>query len=203
MARVRSAVVRISDTLQTFAARELGDLLRWREVAELNDLAPPWLTPSINEADRIPRTALWGDYLKIPSAATTSSAVVGEDALGADTQMLNGAFVLSDSGDLAIVSGRENLAQALGHRIKTPYKTYLPHPGYGCEIHELLGAPNDATRNLLARGLIRRAMLRDPRAEEASVQAESAGDQLVVSASVQAVEEDTPADLNAVFQLPR
>jgi phage baseplate assembly protein W len=202
MARLRSAAIRIGDTLQSFAARELGDLLRWREVAELNNLAPPWLIPSTREDERIPRVALWGDYLRVPSTATNSSAVVGEDALGADVALHSGRLLL-DQGDLAVISGGRNLAQAAGHRIKTPFKTYLPHPDYGCEIHEMLGTPNDDTRNLLSRGLIRRAILRDPRAKDAQVSAQSSGDTLAVTATIGPVESDTPADMNAVFQLPK
>lgn len=55
-------------------------------------------------------------------------------------------------GDLTLLSGRENLGQAIVMRLLTPYGEIeaLGHPDYGCRMHELFGRPNtDTTRNLV------------------------------------------------------
>ena len=58
-----------------------------------------------------------------------------------------------DPMDLAVVSGRENLAQALIVRLLTPRGALAPlgHPEYGSRITELIGRLNDETARNLAR----------------------------------------------------
>ena len=54
--------------------------------------------------------------------------------------------------DFSIVSGNDNLAQAITIRLLTPRGelTALAHPDYGSRLHELIGQPNtDNTRNLV------------------------------------------------------
>lgn len=56
------------------------------------------------------------------------------------------------SGDYEIVSGRENLGQAILHRLMTRKGELsdIGHPQYGSRLHELIGEPNnDRTRELL------------------------------------------------------
>jgi phage baseplate assembly protein W len=55
--------------------------------------------------------------------------------------------------DLATVSGRDNLAQALVVRLLTPRGALAPlgHPEYGSRLVELIGNPNNETTRNLAR----------------------------------------------------
>jgi phage baseplate assembly protein W len=55
--------------------------------------------------------------------------------------------------DIATVSGRENLAQALILRVLTPKGALagLGHPDYGSRLSELIGRGNDATNRTFAR----------------------------------------------------
>lgn len=55
-------------------------------------------------------------------------------------------------GDVDIVAGRENLGQAIVHRLMTRQGELdeLGHPYYGSRLHELIGEPNNvATRKLV------------------------------------------------------
>lgn len=201
MARLKTVHVRMGDTIQGLAAREIGDPAAWRELATLNSLRAPYLYPSADEADRRAGVLLWGDPINVPARAITDNAVVGDGALGRDVRLAYGALVAVD-GDLATVEGAANLGQALRHRVLTTYGSYMPHPTYGCELKTLLGLRNDPTRMLLAAGLSRRAMLRDPRTSSVKTSAVAKGDVLAVDARVVPVGSDTPFDTNAVFQLP-
>lgn len=65
--------------------------------------------------------------------------------LGAD-------LMVGRQGDLQIVAGRENLGQAIMHRLLTRQGelTEQGHPRYGSRLHELIGHPNnDRTRDLV------------------------------------------------------
>jgi phage baseplate assembly protein W len=55
-------------------------------------------------------------------------------------------------GDVDTVAGRENLGQAIVHRLMTRQGELeeLGHPDYGSRLHELIGEPNNAeTRKLV------------------------------------------------------
>lgn len=70
--------------------------------------------------------------------------------------------------DLARVTGRRNLEQAIVLRLLTPRGelTSLGHPDYGSRIHELIGQPNtENTRNRL-RLFILEALQQEPRVAE-------------------------------------
>jgi phage baseplate assembly protein W len=70
--------------------------------------------------------------------------------------------------DLATVSGRENLAQAIMIRLLTPRGelSALGHPEYGSRLPELIGRENtEATRNLV-RFHILESLAQEPRIEE-------------------------------------
>jgi phage baseplate assembly protein W len=69
--------------------------------------------------------------------------------------------------DLATMSERENLAQALILRLLTPRGSLaeLGHAVYGSRLHELIGEPkNQATRNL-CRAFVLEAVAQEPRVE--------------------------------------
>lgn len=59
----------------------------------------------------------------------------------------------ADLSDAGVVSGRENLAQALALRLLTPFGSLaaLGHPNYGSRLITLIGRLNDQTTRNLAR----------------------------------------------------
>jgi phage baseplate assembly protein W len=201
MARLRQAAVRIGDTLQALAARELGAAERWRELVTLNGLRPPYLIASVNPAERVAQVLLWGDWLSVPALAINDNAALGDAALGADVQVSDGDLVAA-GGDLVITAGLDNFAQALRHRLFTPIDSYFPHPDYGCAITAMLGLGNGPVVALLCAALARQALLRDPRAAAISAAGAVAGEQLVIAVQAQPVNSETVTDLNVIFQLP-
>jgi len=162
MARLKQVAVRIGDTLQSLAVREMGAGANWRDLVTLNGLRPPYLVPSVYPEDRVAGALLWGDWVSVPARAINDNAALGDAALGADVQVVGGDLAVA-SGDLAILDGVENFAQALRHRLFTPIDSYIPHTDYGCAITAMLGLGNGPVVALLCAALARQALLLDPR----------------------------------------
>lgn len=163
LAGVRLADTRRGDSLQDVALRELGDAARWVDLADLNDLAAPWITDDPALAG--PRVLLAGHPIRIPASAPQVSGVVADetDILGTDVALRNGQLEADIAGDLVLVSGTTNLRQAILHRIDTAVGELVFHPAYGCGVKQLLGARADAVTNGLAALFVDRALRLDPR----------------------------------------
>lgn len=69
--------------------------------------------------------------------------------------------------DLATLSGRENLAQALILRLLTPQGALaaLGHAGYGSRLHELIGRNKSEALRSLCRAFVLEAVAQEPRVE--------------------------------------
>jgi phage baseplate assembly protein W len=67
--------------------------------------------------------------------------------------------------DFAVISGRDNLGQAVVLRLLTPRGELaaLGHPDYGSRLHELIGRPNTETTRNLVRLFILESLAREPR----------------------------------------
>lgn len=70
--------------------------------------------------------------------------------------------------DMDIVSGRENLGQAMVIRLLTPRGelTALAHPDYGSRLHELIGRQNTNTTRNLIKLYILESLAAEPRIEK-------------------------------------
>lgn len=71
-------------------------------------------------------------------------------------------------GDVDIVSGRENLGQAIIHRLLTRQGELgdLGYPEYGSNLHELIGRPNDLTTQRLVKLYVNQCLSREIRIEK-------------------------------------
>jgi phage baseplate assembly protein W len=71
-------------------------------------------------------------------------------------------------GDIGVVSGRDNLGQAVILRLLTPLGELAPlgHPEYGSRLHTLIGDRNSDTRRALVRLYILESLALEPRIEE-------------------------------------
>ncbi|MCU0300134.1 MAG: GPW/gp25 family protein [Candidatus Nanopelagicales bacterium] len=71
----------------------------------------------------------------------------------------------------AVISGRENLAQALILRLLTPRGALadLGHAGYGSRLHELIGRHRDETSRALCKAFVLEAIAQEPRVEPKAV----------------------------------
>jgi phage baseplate assembly protein W len=72
-----------------------------------------------------------------------------------------------DALDLALVDGRENVAQALILRLLTPLGALaeLGHAGYGSRLHELIGRNRTPAIRNLCRAYVLEAVAQEPRVE--------------------------------------
>ena len=203
MTSTRIVRVNVGDSLRTIALRELGSGLRWVELAEINQLRPPYIIESVNAADRRRGTLIFGDPIRIPVGNVQTVAQTPEDVYGVDVDLSGGLINLA-AGDYAPIGGGPNLRQALAHRLKTAVGEMLAHPEYGCNAHAVLGMKNMPVIVLMIGGYVRRALQAEPRVAfilEVSPRAD--GDAVHVFASVQPVSENSPVDLNLSFVVPR
>lgn len=72
------------------------------------------------------------------------------------------------NGDLGVVDGRSNLAQAILNRFYTRKGelTELGHPDYGSKLHLLMGEPDNLRTRQVAELYIRECLLQESRIEE-------------------------------------
>ena len=77
----------------------------------------------------------------------------------------------TELSDLDILSGRQNLAQALILRLLTPRGSLagLGHAAYGSRLAELLGEPKNDTTRALCRAYVLEVVAQEPRVEDAAV----------------------------------
>lgn len=182
----RLVEVRYGDTVQEVAARELDDASRWRDIVSINDLIPPYLTGDAALAGA--RVKLYGQMLMVPAVAAIASAETDEDAVfGVDLDLADG-LLSAVGGDFKLVSGRENLKQALSHRVRTHLRELLYHLAYGCGAHRLVGRVTGGGAAQLGVEYVRGALLSDPRvASVASVAASPSGDVMPVEAVIRPI----------------
>jgi phage baseplate assembly protein W len=77
----------------------------------------------------------------------------------------------SEAYDLAVVGGRENLAQALLLRLLTPLGSLaaLGHAGYGSRLHTLIGRNKTGALRNLCRAFVLEVVAQEPRVEDSAV----------------------------------
>lgn len=79
-----------------------------------------------------------------------------------------GADLVPGKGDLDVISGEENLAQAIIHRLTTEEGELedVGHADYGSRLYDIIGEPNnEMTRNRI-RNTVRFALSQEPRIRE-------------------------------------
>jgi phage baseplate assembly protein W len=149
------------DTLQTFAARVIGDASNWAVLIGMNGLQPPYLT---DDPDSVTAgVVLNGTFLMIP-AATQATALTPDDVFKTD-QLLNqdGTLAVTSTGDFATVSGIANLTQALENALDTDQGELIYHGSYGYLGRRLLGSNNGPTAGMLAARYAKQTVSADSR----------------------------------------
>jgi phage baseplate assembly protein W len=103
-----------------------------------------------NEVDLIEKKLILGADLEL-----------AESEMGAD-------LYSSPLGDLRVISGDMNLAQAILHRLRTIKGELLDigHPNYGSNLYDLVGEPNNQTTRDRLKAMIRTTILQEPRIKE-------------------------------------
>lgn len=174
------------DTLQKIAARELGNADRWPDLANINNLMPPYITD--DAALSSSRVLLSGGTLIVPAQSKLSEASDSTDPdkiYQLDMGLSDGDLTADENGDFVVFNGRENLKQALVHRVDVERGELMWHPEYGSLHRALIGTVNGPTASTLAAKYIEATLKADPRVQEVtSVEATVQGDQINVIADV-------------------
>lgn len=179
----RYVQTRFGDTLQAVAARELGDAGQWSKLAWLNGLVSPYLTDDAAQVSS--GVLIAGSTIRIPAvSAQVDAAMVPDQVFLKDVQLQNGELQF-ENGDFAVVSGRDNLRQALSNRIATNHGELIFHGGYGANLGRLIGALNGPVRNLVAQKYVLDALNEESRIQTVNnVTATTQGDRLAIEAEV-------------------
>lgn len=86
----------------------------------------------------------------------------------ADYMGLGADLLVNRKGDLQTVSGRENLGQAILHRLLTRRGELgdIGHPDYGSRLHDLIGEPNNERTRELVRLYVKECISQEPRVQD-------------------------------------
>lgn len=185
------------DTLTSIAARYLGDGALWYDIALLNGLKPPYITP-----DGGPGTVKIGDVIAVPvvaaaapNALVTGGETPGLDRLGTDLRLVDIANDLpgrvtldlvvdqSNFTDFLLISGIDNFAQALRLAVLTERGSMPMIPDYG--LRQMIGLKSTGATATLLRLALNETISADPRTQRITRIAVTATDDVVeVSADV-------------------
>jgi hypothetical protein len=168
------------DTIQSLAAKHLGDARKWIDLAVINDLKPPYLSNV-----SLPGTLKVGDKIMIPiigggggasvdtitSGAAATGASQSDMFLGEDFKMVplpDGVFGweidrAGGSVDVLKVTGIPNIAQALEMRFRTEQGANILYPSIG--LPRLVGIGAFGPKLADARYQARAQILADKRIE--------------------------------------
>lgn len=145
---VTQVTLNSGDTLPRLALKYLGDSTRWGEIVEANNLRPPYITGDLSStSSNVLRT---GDKILIPQPQRNgfSQAPKGaenklikgltelERSMGVDFKVdKNFDLILSNSGDLELVAGTDNLAQAVIIKLSYERGDVIRHPTMGVGLN--------------------------------------------------------------------
>lgn len=121
------------------------------------------------------------------------------------TGTLSADLTPAATGDLAMTTGVENIAQALGMRLRVRVGELarLGFPDYGSRLHEVLGEPNTQRTRLLLLAHARTAVEQDPRVAEVADATATVlpGERDVVRLALSVLLITEPNPLNLVFDV--
>lgn len=176
----------VGDSLQTIAARELGDANRWTDLIAYNRLVPPFITDDPTQAG--PGVVLTGKQILVPAPQPIVSTTNPDLVFGVDIKLGPSGQIMTDGADFAVVSGRDNLVQALENRVETERGDLIYHPDYGCDVRRIVGVVNGPTASLLAAQYAKSAIEADPRISSVTKSsAQVIGDEINVTAVAETV----------------
>ena len=195
-------IVGQGDTLQSLAAKYMGDAREWPAIAIANQLKAPYITSggkmtgTITIGDRI--TIPVTQTVNAPDTLTTGEAVGGgsqaENLWGRDfelTKLPNGQYgwaidSVAGSTDARHVEGEKNLVQAIDARFRTEQGQNILYTQIG--LPRLVGDNSTESVFVNARYEARRQLLADPRIERlASFKLLIDQDSMIMESSIQPV----------------
>lgn len=161
LSNVSTAPVLQDDSLQDFAARNLGNFEEWTNIAALNGLQPPYPGPTV--------PGYMGRQLLLPQAQqdiNPNAPIPSYEAniLGIDYDFgpVNGVMP-QWTGDYSTIIGYANFARALGRRLQTTVGELLYHTSYGSRIPPEVGAVQSSDEAPRIAQFGKTALTQDPR----------------------------------------
>jgi hypothetical protein len=140
----REATIGGKDTIQTLAARELGDPDRFKDIATLNNLKPPYIDPAGGSCVKKP-----GEKLLIPQSNVSGSSALrklkifeinkflseAEKNLGIDIRLTeDGDLGVNNTSDLDLIAGMTNMVQVLALKLELERGSLKRHPDLGTRL---------------------------------------------------------------------
>ncbi len=204
------AIVSGEDTIESMARRTLGDASRWLELVLLNNLRAPYVSRGGNGRDVLRPN----DRFLYPSdtAGTGNNVARAQDEqnsgtvqarLGADVR-LEGSMEAADwaveNGDIGLVSGGANYAQATQMRVSTLLGSLPFHPSYGVPF--AVGKKMTELTSLTKwRMDVEGSLLQDPRTASVNgLFVAVNGNTVRMVGSLSSITGDTPLGLNFAVQ---
>jgi hypothetical protein len=141
------------ETIQTLAARELGDPDRFKDIAIFNNLVPPYIDPTPLDEDpvRVPGVLRPGDEIYIPQSGQnlpnlnvkktipypiTTGMSEAEKNFGTDLQLDNEYdLVTASNKDMDMVAGSNNVVQSILLKILLQRGSLKRHPEIGTDLN--------------------------------------------------------------------
>ncbi len=120
--------------------------------------------------------------------------------LGAD-------LYINRKGDMDVVSGRENLGQAIIHRLLTRQGELeeLGYPEYGSNLHELIGSPNNLKTRNLVKLYVNECLSQEIRIEKVEsvdvLPHGSASDTVIIEIAIVPIGSETPLGISFPYTL--
>ncbi|VVB53199.1 Uncharacterised protein [uncultured archaeon] len=132
--------IKSGDTIEGISLTTLGDSKYWKAIAEFNGLAYPYVTDLVPQPDK---TFGPGQSIAIPNtllATVTGNLILGssspsnqsvDSALGTDFALDSNGDIIFENGDIKLVSGIQNMKQAMFLKLNVRRGELVSHSHYG------------------------------------------------------------------------
>jgi hypothetical protein len=187
-----------ADTLQSIAQSQLGNSNDWIYIA--------WVNPGIaSNADLVVGSKIFIPIQKSQQNVAKDQFIISEniqtDTYGTDIMLdSQGNIIVSEGGDLAVISGMKNLLQALNIRLNTLAGSMIKQTAFG--LVNSVGLPGTAYALNYAVVNFKDTLIQDPRvASVSNVQANTQGDAIFMSANITPVSGDYTLPINTSIGL--
>lgn len=207
----RQVTMPANTTLERLALNELGDEGLWVEIADMNNLKPPYVIQ--DQSDTTKNVLHPGQPVLLPTPPTNgfSNATVNqqlpinqalsqvEQNLGIDLKISpEFDLVFDNRGDLAVVTGAENAAQAIVLKLSYEPGDVINHPEIGVGL--AIGSKGGASLSAVKTSIIN-SITADPRFDSVSdMSLARIGDATYVSFTANVHGVDLPIPIS--FKLP-
>lgn len=127
------------------------------------------VTIYVNQQNITSQVLKTGGTLLYPIDSTSATNTVNSLSFGADWLLDSKGFLVKTNGDIGIVKGLNNLAQALSMRLRTSKGALNMHPRYGNELFNILGESGNPYFRGLAKNYIEQCVMQDIRVRKVTI----------------------------------